>query len=215
MNGDNPLDASAVHPETYPLVERIAANTGRDIRSLIGDASTLKRLDPKQFTDEQFGLTTVSDILVELEKPGRDPRPEFKTAEFQEGVESLKDLKLGMQLEGVVTNVTNFGAFVDIGVHQDGLVHISALSEKFVKDPYEVVKAGDIVRVKVMEVDIPRNRVALSMRMGDTPGEKVEGPRGGNKGNTPRTERHSSQDKPAPANAGMAALFANAKNMRK
>ena len=215
MNGDNPLDASAVHPETYPLVERIAANTSRDIRSLIGDASTLKRLDPKQFTDEQFGLTTVSDILVELEKPGRDPRPEFKTAEFQEGVESLKDLKLGMQLEGVVTNVTNFGAFVDIGVHQDGLVHISALSEKFVKDPYEVVKAGDIVRVKVMEVDIPRNRVALSMRMGDTPGEKVEGPRGGNKGNTPRTERHSSQDKPAPANAGMAALFANAKNMRK
>ncbi|MBX9714564.1 MAG: RNA-binding transcriptional accessory protein [Pseudomonadaceae bacterium] len=220
MNGDNPLDASAVHPETYPLVERIAANTGRDIRSLIGDASTLKRLDPKQFTDEQFGLTTVSDILVELEKPGRDPRPEFKTAEFQEGVESLKDLKLGMQLEGVVTNVTNFGAFVDIGVHQDGLVHISALSEKFVKDPYEVVKAGDIVRVKVMEVDIPRNRVALSMRMGDTPGEKVEGPRGGARGskpggNTPRTERHSSQDKPAPANAGMAALFANAKNMRK
>ena len=220
MSGDNPLDASAVHPETYPLVERIAANTGRDIRSLIGDASTLKRLDPKQFTDEQFGLTTVSDILVELEKPGRDPRPEFKTAEFQEGVESLKDLKLGMQLEGVVTNVTNFGAFVDIGVHQDGLVHISALSEKFVKDPYEVVKAGDIVRVKVMEVDIPRNRVALSMRMGDTPGEKVEGPRGGARGskpggNTPRTERHSSQDKPAPANAGMAALFANAKNMRK
>ena len=215
MNGDNPLDASAVHPETYPLVERIAANTGRDIRSLIGDASTLKRLDPKQFTDEQFGLTTVSDILVELEKPGRDPRPEFKTAEFQEGVESLKDLKLGMQLEGVVTNVTNFGAFVDIGVHQDGLVHISALSEKFVKDPYEVVKAGDIVRVKVMEVDIPRNRVALSMRMGDTPGEKVEGPRGGNKGNAPRTERHSSQDKPAPANAGMAALFAGAKQMKK
>ena len=220
MNGDNPLDASAVHPETYPLVERIAANTGRDIRSLIGDAGTLKRLDPKQFTDEQFGLTTVSDILVELEKPGRDPRPEFKTAEFQEGVESLKDLKLGMQLEGVVTNVTNFGAFVDIGVHQDGLVHISALSEKFVKDPYEVVKAGDIVRVKVMEVDIPRNRVALSMRMGDTPGEKVEGPRGGARGskpggNTPRSERHSSQDKPAPANAGMAALFANAKNMRK
>ena len=215
MNSDNPLDASAVHPETYPLVERIAANTGRDIRSLIGDSSTLKRLDPKQFTDEQFGLTTISDILSELDKPGRDPRPEFKTAEFQEGVESLKDLKLGMQLEGVVTNVTNFGAFVDIGVHQDGLVHISALSEKFVKDPYEVVKAGDIVRVKVMEVDIPRNRVALSMRMGDTPGEKVEGPRGGNKGNTPRTERHSSQDKPAPANAGMAALFANAKNMRK
>ena len=216
MNGDNPLDASAVHPETYALVQRIAADTGRDIRSLIGDSGTLKRLDPKQYMDEKFGLTTISDILLELEKPGRDPRPEFKTAEFQEGVETLKDLKLGMQLEGVVTNVTNFGAFVDIGVHQDGLVHISALSEKFVKDPYEVVKAGDIVRVKVMEVDIPRNRVALSMRMSDTPGEKVEGPRGGgNKGSTPRTERHSSQDKPAPVNAGMAALFAGAKQMKK
>ncbi|MBB6342739.1 uncharacterized protein HNP49_002921 [Pseudomonas fluvialis] len=216
MNGDNPLDASAVHPETYPLVQRIAQNTGRDIRSLIGDSGFLKRLDPKQFTDETFGLPTVTDILKELDKPGRDPRPEFKTAEFQEGVESLKDLKPGMVLEGVVTNVTNFGAFVDIGVHQDGLVHISALSEKFVKDPYEVVKAGDIVKVKVMEVDIPRNRVGLSMRMSDTPGEKTEGPRGGgNRGNTPRTERHSTQDKPAPANAGMAALFANAKQLKK
>ncbi|PAV46792.1 RNA-binding transcriptional accessory protein [Pseudomonas sp. HAR-UPW-AIA-41] len=215
MNGDNPLDASAVHPETYPLVQRIAQTTGRDIRSLIGDSGFLKRLDPKQFTDETFGLPTVTDILKELDKPGRDPRPEFKTAEFQEGVESLKDLKPGMVLEGVVTNVTNFGAFIDIGVHQDGLVHISALSERFVKDPYEVVKAGDIVKVKVMEVDIPRNRVGLSMRMSDTPGEKTEGPRGGNRGNTPRTERHSAQDKPAPANAGMAALFANAKQLKK
>ena len=217
MNGNNPLDASAVHPETYPLVKRIAADTGRDIRSLIGDSAFLKRLDPKQFTDESFGLVTVSDILQELEKPGRDPRPEFKTAEFQEGVEKLSDLTPGMVLEGVVTNVTNFGAFVDIGVHQDGLVHISALSEKFVKDPYEVVKAGDIVKVKVMEVDIPRNRVGLSMRMGDTPGEKTEGPRGGGKprGNTPRSERHAPQEKPAPANNAMAALFANAKNLRK
>lgn len=221
MNGDNPLDASAVHPETYPLVQRIAADTGRDIRSLLGDSSFLRGLDPKRFTDESFGLPTVTDILKELDKPGRDPRPEFKTAEFQEGVESLKDLKPGMVLEGVVTNVTNFGAFVDIGVHQDGLVHISALSEKFVKDPYEVVKAGDIVKVKVMEVDIPRNRVGLSMRMSDTPGEKVEGPRGGRGngqgrgGNQPRSERHSSQDKPAPANAAMAALFANAKQLRK
>jgi len=216
MDGENPLDASAVHPETYPLVQRIAADTGRDIRSLIGDSGFLKRLDPKQFTDENFGLPTVTDILKELDKPGRDPRPEFKTAEFQDGVESLKDLKPGMLLEGVVTNVTNFGAFVDIGVHQDGLVHISALSEKFVKDPYEVVKAGDVVKVKVMEVDIPRNRIALSMRLSDTPGEKTEGPRsGGNRGNTPRTERHSSQDKPAPVNAGMAALFANAKQLKK
>ncbi len=216
MNGENPLDASAVHPETYPLVKRIAADTGRDIRSLVGDSAFLKRLDPKQFTDESFGLVTVSDILQELEKPGRDPRPEFKTAEFQEGVEKLSDLTPGMMLEGVVTNVTNFGAFVDIGVHQDGLVHISALSEKFVKDPYEVVKAGDIVKVKVMEVDIPRNRVGLSMRMSDTPGEKTEGPRGGkSRGNTPRSERHAPQEKPAPANNAMAALFANAKNLRK
>ncbi|MCQ4273990.1 Tex family protein [Stutzerimonas degradans] len=217
MNGDNPLDASAVHPETYPLVKRIAADTGRDIRSLIGDSAFLKRLDPKQFTDETFGLPTVTDILSELDKPGRDPRPEFKTAEFQDGVEKLSDLEPGMVLEGVVTNVTNFGAFVDIGVHQDGLVHVSALSEKFVKDPYEVVKAGDIVKVKVMEVDIPRQRVGLSMRMSDTPGEKTDGPRGGSKprGNAPRSERHAREDKPAPANAAMAALFANAKQLRK
>jgi uncharacterized protein len=213
-----------VHPETYPLVQRIAADTGRDIRALLGDSSFLRSLDPKRFTDESFGLPTVTDILKELDKPGRDPRPEFKTAEFQEGVETLKDLQPGMVLEGVVTNVTNFGAFVDIGVHQDGLVHISALSEKFVKDPYEVVKAGDIVKVKVMEVDIPRNRVGLSMRMSDTPGEKVDGPRSGARtgnggqnrgGNQPRSERHSSQDKPAPTNAGMAALFANAKQLKK
>ncbi|MDO9619754.1 MAG: Tex family protein [Pseudomonas sp.] len=221
MNGSNPLDASAVHPETYPLVQRIAADTGRDIRSLIGDSGFLKRLDPKQFTDDKFGLVTIGDILSELEKPGRDPRPEFKTAEFQDGVETLNDLKLGMMLEGVVTNVTNFGAFVDIGVHQDGLVHISALSEKFIKDPHEAVKAGDVVKVKVMEVDIPRNRIALSMRMGDTPGEKIEGTRGGQSrggkpaGNAPRSERHSSQEKPAPTNGGMAALFANAKQLKK
>ncbi len=215
MNGDNPLDASAVHPETYPLVQRIAADTGRDIRTLIGDSGFLKRLDPARFTDETFGLPTVTDILKELDKPGRDPRPEFKTAEFQEGVESLKDLKPGMVLEGVVTNVTNFGAFVDIGVHQDGLVHISALSEKFVKDPYEVVKAGDIVKVKVMEVDIPRNRVGLSMRMGDTPGEKVEGPRGGGRqGGQPRQQQAPRNSAP-PANAAMASLFANAKQLKK
>ncbi|EAN8120962.1 RNA-binding transcriptional accessory protein, partial [Salmonella enterica] len=189
MNGDNPLDASAVHPEAYPLVQRIAADTGRDIRSLIGDSSFLKRLDPKKFTDETFGLPTVTDILQELDKPGRDPRPEFKTATFQDGVEDLKDLQPGMILEGVVTNVTNFGAFVDIGVHQDGLVHISALSEKFVKDPREAVKAGDVVKVKVMEVDIPRKRVGLSMRMGDTPGEKVDGNRGGNRGSGNRPQQ--------------------------
>ncbi|TFF37854.1 Tex family protein [Pseudomonas sp. RIT623] len=219
MNGDNPLDASAVHPEAYPLVQRIAADTDRDIRSLIGDSGFLKRLDPKKFTDESFGLPTVTDILQELDKPGRDPRPEFKTATFQDGVEDLKDLEPGMILEGVVTNVTNFGAFVDIGVHQDGLVHISALSEKFVKDPREAVKAGDVVKVKVMEVDIPRKRVGLSMRMSDTPGEKVEGNRGGNRGNGGNRQQQAPRQREAtaaaPANNAMAALFANAKQLKK
>jgi uncharacterized protein len=167
MNGDNPLDASAVHPEAYPVVERILEKSGREMGSLIGDSKFLGTLAANDFTDEKFGEPTVKDIIKELDKPGRDPRPEFKTAEFKEGVEELKDLKEGMILEGVVTNVTNFGAFVDIGVHQDGLVHISALSEKFVKDPREVVKAGDVVKVKVMEVDIPRKRIGLSMRMSD------------------------------------------------
>lgn len=219
MKGDNPLDASAVHPEAYPVVKRIAESSQRDIRSLIGDSSFLRQLDPKQFTDEHFGLPTVTDILKELDKPGRDPRPEFKTASFQDGVETLADLKLGMQLEGVVTNVTNFGAFVDIGVHQDGLVHISALSERFVKDPREVVKAGDIVKVKVMEVDVPRKRIALSMRMGDTPGEKIEGakPSGGAKRNERSARPTPQANTPAatPANPAMAALFANAKQLRK
>ncbi|EKT4482020.1 RNA-binding transcriptional accessory protein [Pseudomonas putida] len=219
MNGDNPLDASAVHPEAYPLVQRIAADTHRDIRSLIGDSSFLKRLDPKKFTDESFGLPTVTDILQELDKPGRDPRPEFKTATFQDGVEDLKDLEPGMILEGVVTNVTNFGAFVDIGVHQDGLVHISALSEKFIKDPREAVKAGDVVKVKVMEVDIPRKRVGLSMRMSDTPGEKVEGNRGGNRGNGGNRQQPAPRQREtataAPANNAMASLFANAKQLKK
>ncbi len=219
MNGDNPLDASAVHPEAYPLVQRISADTDRDIRSLIGDSSFLKRLDPKRFTDETFGLPTVTDILQELDKPGRDPRPEFKTATFQDGVEDLKDLEPGMILEGVVTNVTNFGAFVDIGVHQDGLVHISALSEKFVKDPREAVKAGDVVKVKVMEVDIPRKRVGLSMRMSDTPGEKVEGNRGGNRGPAGNRQQQAPRQREtataAPANNAMAALFANAKQLKK
>ncbi|GAA5785611.1 Tex family protein [Chitiniphilus shinanonensis] len=168
MNGDNPLDASAVHPEAYPVVEKIIAKVQKDVRTLIGDGAFLKKLDAQAFTDERFGLPTVKDILAELEKPGRDPRPEFKTASFADGVEDLKDLRPDMVLEGVVTNVTNFGAFVDIGVHQDGLVHISALSNRFVKDPREVVKAGDVVKVKVLEVDLKRRRVALTMRMGDS-----------------------------------------------
>ncbi|WP_263261775.1 Tex family protein [Pseudomonas sp. RIT-PI-S] len=218
MNGDNPLDASAVHPEAYPLVQRIAAQTDRDIRSLIGDSTFLRRLDPARYTDETFGLPTVTDILKELDKPGRDPRPEFKTAAFQDGVEDLKDLQPGMMLEGVVTNVTNFGAFVDIGVHQDGLVHISALSEKFVKDPREAVKAGDVVKVKVMEVDIPRKRIGLSMRMSDTPGEKVEGHRGSSRpaGNRPAPAAKARETATAaPANGAMASLFANAKPLKK
>ena len=163
-NGEDALDASSVHPEAYPLVHKILDNTGKDIRSLIGDASTLRSLDPKRFTDETFGVPTVKDILRELEKPGRDPRPEFRTAAFREGVETLSDLETGMRLEGVVTNVTGFGAFVDIGVHQDGLVHISELSDTFVKDPHDVVSAGDVVAVRVLEVDVRRKRIALTMK---------------------------------------------------
>ena len=168
-NADNPLDASAVHPEAYTLVERIAKQSGREVRGLIGDSAALKALKPADFADERFGVPTVSDILKELDKPGRDPRPEFKAAEFREGVETLNDLKPSMVLEGTVTNVTHFGAFVDIGVHQDGLVHISALSDRFIDDPRSVVKAGDIVTVKVMSIDIPRKRVGLSMRLDDQP----------------------------------------------
>lgn len=174
-DGDEPLDASAVHPEAYPLVRHILAETGKPIAALIGDSATLRHLDPVRFTDERFGLPTVKDILAELEKPGRDPRPEFKTAQLKEGVETLKDLKPDMILEGTVTNVTNFGAFVDVGVHQDGLVHISALADRFVKDPHAVVKSGDLVKVKVMEVDLVRKRIALSMRLGDVAPERGAG----------------------------------------
>ncbi len=169
--GENPLDASAVHPEAYPVVERILSSSGRAVHGVIGDVAFLRSMKPEHFTDATFGLPTVRDILKELEKPGRDPRPEFKTAAFAEGVEDIRDLRPGMVLEGVVSNVAAFGAFVDLGVHQDGLVHVSALSEKFVKDPREVVKAGDIVKVKVMEVDIARQRIGLSMRLSDEPGQ--------------------------------------------
>ena len=170
-NGDNPLDASAVHPEAYPVVERIVARCGRAVQGLIGDAGFLRALQPEQFTDERFGLPTVRDILRELEKPGRDPRPQFVAVSFAEGVNDVQDLKPGMVLEGRVTNVAAFGAFVDIGVHQDGLVHVSALSHSFVKDPRDAVKTGDIVKVKVMEVDLPRQRIGLSMRLDDEPGQ--------------------------------------------
>jgi len=164
MNGENPLDASAVHPEAYHVIEVILDNTGKTVRDLIGQSKFLRELDPANFTDDKFGLPTVSDILKELEKPGRDPRPEFKSAQFKEGVEKISDLKPGMSLEGVVTNVANFGAFIDIGVHQDGLVHISHLADTFVKDPRDVVKTGELVKVKVMEVDIVRKRISLTMK---------------------------------------------------
>lgn len=228
MNGSNPLDASAVHPEAYPLVERIASQTGRDIRSLVGDSAFLRQLEPSRYTDEHFGIPTITDILKELDKPGRDPRPEFKAATFQEGVESIRDLKPGMQLEGVVSNVANFGAFVDIGVHQDGLVHISMLSETFVKDPRDVVKAGDIVRVKVMEVDIPRQRISLTMRLSDEPGAageksgqaaRPQGERGQGRGNSQGKNQGRGQSgatgAPAPAGGTFANLFANAKDLKK
>ncbi|CTP86933.1 Tex family protein [Xanthomonas graminis] len=168
-DGDEPLDASSVHPEAYPVVERIVGATGKPIKALIGDGGFLRALKPDQFTDDTFGVPTVRDILKELEKPGRDPRPEFMAARFADGVEDIKDLKPGMVLEGVVSNVAAFGAFVDIGVHQDGLVHISALSDSYVKDPRDVVKAGDIVKVKVLEVDVARKRIALTRRLDDAP----------------------------------------------
>ncbi|EGP45001.1 RNA-binding transcriptional accessory protein Tex [Achromobacter insuavis] len=185
-NGDNPLDASSVHPEAYPVVERIVAKIKAEVKQIIGQRDALKGVSPSDFTDERFGLPTVRDIFAELEKPGRDPRPEFKTAQFKEGVETLNDLYPGMVLEGVVTNVANFGAFVDIGVHQDGLVHISALAEKFVKDPRDVVRVGQTVSVKVLEVDVARKRVALTMRMNDAAVPARRGadaaPKGGERG---------------------------------
>jgi uncharacterized protein len=172
--GENPLDASAVHPEAYPVVERILADLRRPAKEVLRDARALKGVDPARYTDERFGLPTVRDILKELEKPGRDPRPEFRTATFRDGVEELEQLEAGMLLEGVVTNVTNFGAFVDVGVHQDGLVHISAMAKTFVRDPRDVVKAGEIVKVKVLEVDAKRRRIALTMRLDDAPGPRAE-----------------------------------------
>jgi uncharacterized protein len=198
--GDDPLDSSSVHPEAYPVVRRILASVGAELPTLIGDAKTLRTLRPDQFTDDTFGLPTVTDILAELEKPGRDPRPAFKTATFADGVEKLSDLKVGMVLEGVVTNVAAFGAFVDVGVHQDGLVHVSAMANRFVSDPREIVKPGDIVRVKVREVDIPRKRISLTLRLdedaaaerrrgnGDRPGGDRDGGRPGGDRNQGRSD---------------------------
>ncbi len=210
MNGSNPLDASAVHPESYPLVEKILADIQKDVKAVIGDSSLLKSLNPTRYADEKFGVPTVTDILKELEKPGRDPRPEFTTATFKDGVEDIKDLRPDMILEGVVTNVAAFGAFVDIGVHQDGLVHISALSSTFVKDPHTVVKAGQVVKVKVLEVDVKRQRIALTMRLSDSApqaGSKPE--QRGDRQDAKRLNQHQSRNQAAaPANNAMAAAFA-------
>jgi uncharacterized protein len=191
-DGEDPLDASGVHPEAYPVVRRILSVTKSDIKALIGNAEIVRQLKPQSFVDDTFGLPTVTDILRELEKPGRDPRPAFKAAVFKEGVETLKDLKRGMILEGTVTNVAAFGAFVDIGVHQDGLVHISAMSKTFVKDPREVVKSGDIVKVKVLEVEVARKRIALTLRLDDEVGAKADRPAPGKQRDIPRAQMTSS-----------------------
>ncbi|MBY6187866.1 RNA-binding transcriptional accessory protein [Marinobacter hydrocarbonoclasticus] len=209
-NGDNPLDGSGVHPEAYPVVKKISAHTGVPVSELVGNSGLLSSVRASDFTDERFGLPTVTDILKELDKPGRDPRGQFETAAFAEGVEKVSDLEPGMVLEGVVTNVANFGAFVDIGVHQDGLVHISALSNKFVEDPRTVVKAGDVVKVKVMEVDVARKRIGLSMRLDDQPGEQRAQRSSGaeRKERAPRNAPRS-QGKPQ-QNGGLSGAFADA-----
>ena len=205
-NGDNPLDASAVHPEAYPVVERIVERTGVGIRDLIGASAVLRALKAEEFADAQFGVPTVKDILAELDKPGRDPRPEFRTAAFKEGVQAIGDLTPGMLLEGVVTNVANFGAFVDIGVHQDGLVHVSQLADRFVKDPRDVVKAGDIVKVRVVEVDLPRKRIALTMKLQDrVSGSQATQPSARVGGTAPRPPQ------PAAPQTSLGAAFAKLK----
>ncbi|MBR7783925.1 Tex family protein [Undibacterium luofuense] len=213
MNGSNPLDASGVHPESYPVVEKILADIQKDVKNVIGDSSLLKKLNPAKYADERFGVPTVTDILKELDKPGRDPRPEFTTATFKEDVEEVKDLRPDMILEGVVTNVAAFGAFVDIGVHQDGLVHISALSDTFVKDPHTVVKAGQVVKVKVLEVDVKRNRIALTMRLTDSaPAAGSRPEQRGDRQDAKRLQQHRAQSgrTESPSNA-MAAAFAKLK----
>ncbi|EIY9462229.1 RNA-binding transcriptional accessory protein [Vibrio vulnificus] len=217
MDGKNPLDASSVHPEAYPVVKAIAEKNQKAVKALIGDSSFLKGLRAVDYTDEHFGVPTVTDIIKELDKPGRDPRPEFKTATFAEGIHNVSDLEVGMILEGVVSNVANFGAFVDIGVHQDGLVHISALTDRFVSDPREVVKAGDIVKVKVMEVDVQRKRIALSMRLNDEPGQdnrsqRSTAPRGQQERRAPSPRRQDNDNTLGGAMGGaFAAAFAKAK----
>jgi uncharacterized protein len=213
MGGDNPLDSSAVHPESYPLVQKILADIKQEMKGIIGDSNLLKSLNPAKYADEKFGIPTISDILKELEKPGRDPRPEFKSATFKEGVEEIKDLRPDMILEGVITNVAAFGAFVDIGVHQDGLVHISALANTFVKDPHTVVKVGQVVKVKVLEVDEKRKRIALTMRLSDSAAEGGSKPDSRDRNDGKRlAQQHQQQPRQqAGANSAMAAAFAKLK----
>jgi uncharacterized protein len=201
--GSDPLDASGVHPEAYPVVKKILAATGQPIGALIGNGGVLRALNPRAFVDATFGLPTIGDIIAELEKPGRDPRPAFRTATFQDGVETIADLKPGMRLEGVVTNVAAFGAFVDVGVHQDGLVHISVLADRFVKDPREVVKPGDVVQVRVVEVDPARKRIALSMRAedGERPARREQGRQDQARQDQARQERAAPTRGPAPRSA--------------
>jgi uncharacterized protein len=208
--GDNPLDMTGVHPETYPVVEQIIAKTGKPVAELMGRAEMLKTLRPELFANEKFGVITVKDILGELEKPGRDPRPDFKVARFNEGVDDIKDLREGMMLEGTVSNVAQFGAFIDLGVHQDGLVHVSQLANKFVTDAREVVKTGDIVKVKVLEVDVARKRISLTMKLDATPARR-DAPgenryEGAGRGQQPRRT-----NEPAPQSA-MASAFAKLKS---
>ncbi|MEW9306776.1 Tex family protein [Labrys neptuniae] len=205
-NGAEPLDASAVHPEAYGVAKKIVAACGRDVRALMGDSAALRKLDPQAFVDERFGLPTVRDIIAELDKPGRDPRPEFKTATFADGIDDIKDLRPGMLLEGTVTNVAAFGAFVDIGVHQDGLVHVSQLADRFIKDAHEVVKAGDVVKVRVVEVDIPRKRIALSMRRDGQSGSDKPARRDDKARPNPSRQNQGRPDKPAAQGAFGAAL---------
>jgi protein Tex len=203
--GKEPLDASSVHPEAYDLARRIVAACGRDLRSVMAEPGVLKSVQPRDFVDDRFGLPTVKDILAELEKPGRDPRPTFKTATFADGVEDIKDLKPGMLLEGTVTNVAAFGAFVDIGVHQDGLVHVSQLSDSFVKDPHAVVKAGDVVKVRVVEVDVARKRIGLTMKRDSA--EARDGARDRAQQAKPQPPRGA---KPPPTSAGPSSGGGNA-----
>ncbi len=211
--GDNPLDFSGVHPETYPVIEKMVSAVGRPVQELIGNADVLRKLRPEAFADDKFGAITVKDILTELEKPGRDPRPDFKVARFNDGVEDLKDLTEGMELEGTVSNVAQFGAFIDLGVHQDGLVHVSQLSNKFVTDAREVVKTGDIVKVRVLEVDLARKRISLTMKLDAAPAGKASAGRGSDNSYRPaaRGERPSSHRAPVEAGGAMAAAFAKLK----